>query len=80
MAQEGNQLGDILFRMAISNCENHAIAPEWWEMLTHSHKEQIASRATLVANIFAMTKPKYLMEGLEGIAPWDFESVIDNMH
>lgn len=79
MAYEGNRLGDLFFRMAISNCENLAIAPEWWESLLDSQKEQIASRATLMTNIFSETKPTYLMEGLEGIAPWDFDSVIDNM-
>lgn len=80
MAHEGHRLGDLLFRMAISNCENLAIAPEWWENLPENQKEQIKSRASLMANIFSMTKPTYLMEGLEGIAPWDFESIIDNMN
>lgn len=80
MAHEGNRLGDLFFRMAISNCENLAIAPKWWENLPDNHKEQIVSRATLMANIFSMTRSTYLMEGLEGISPWDFESVIDNMN
>jgi len=80
MAYEGNRLGDLIFRMAISNCENLAIAPNWWEKLPENHKEQITSRATLMANIFSTTKPSYLMEGIEGIAPWNFESVIDNMN
>ena len=80
MAHEGNRLGDLFFRMVISNCENLAIAPKWWEELPVSHKEQIESRATLMANIFSITKPTYLTEGIEGIAPWEFENVIDNMN
>lgn len=79
MAHEGHRLGDLLFRMAITNCENLAIAPEWWENLPENQKEKIESKATLMANIFSMRKPTYLMEGIEGIAPWDFEDVIDNM-
>jgi len=80
MMHNGQCLGDFLFRMVISNCENHAIAPGWWEDLTKEQKEQIESKVTLMANSFSMTKPSYLMEGLEGIAPWDFESIIDNMN
>ncbi len=77
---EGQLLGDLLFRMVISNCENLAIAPEWWDDLPQEQKEKIESKASLMANIFSMTKPSYLLEGLEGITPWDFESIIDNMN
>ena len=69
---EGNRVGDLIFRMAI-NFENLAISPTWWEKLTDTHKEQITSRVSSKANIFSITKPTHLMEGLEGIAPWNFE-------
>ena len=77
---EGNNLGDFIFRMAISNCENLAIAPTWWEKLPVCQKEQITARATLMADTFSMINPKYLTEGLEGIASWEFESVKDKMN
>ncbi|MDD3814190.1 MAG: hypothetical protein PHZ02_06040 [Desulfocapsaceae bacterium] len=79
MMHEGKQLGDLLFRMVISSCENLAIAPEWWDDLPQEQKEKIESKASLMANIFSETKQSYLIEGLEGIAAWDFESIIDNM-
>lgn len=73
------KIDDLLFRMAISNCENYALSPQWWEKLSTIHKEQIIARASNMANIFAMIKPTYLVEGLEGIANWNFENVISNM-
>lgn len=79
MAHDNNDVGDMLFRMVMSNCENIAISPKWWEQLPVSHKEEVVSRANSMANIFSMNKPTYLMEGLEKIACWDFESVIANM-
>jgi len=76
----GNQnLGDCLFRLAISNCENLAISPQWWDELPKDHKEQISSRVSSMADIFSMTKHTYLMKGLEGIVQWSFEEVISNM-
>jgi hypothetical protein len=76
---DGERLGDLLFRMAISNCENLAIAPKWWESLRDDHKKHISAMANIRANIFSQTRPTYLLKGLEGIAPWEFVSVIDNM-
>jgi len=76
----GNQnLGDCLFRMVVSSCENLAISPEWWDELSKDHKEQISSRVSSMADIFSMTKHTYLMKGLEGIVQWSFEEVISNM-
>jgi len=79
MAHDGNYLGDLLFRLVISSCENLAISPEWWDQLDQNNKEQILSYARLNANVFTAIKPTYLMEGLEGIAHWEFESVISDM-
>lgn len=79
MVHANSKIDDLLFRMIISNCENFAISPQWWEKLSTNHKEQITARASNMANIFAMTKQTYLMEGLEGIAHWNFENVISNM-
>lgn len=76
---DNNKLGDTLFRIVMYNCENFAISPHWWEQLPMDHKEQITSMVSLRANIFYMTKPDYLMKGLEGISNWGFERVISKM-
>jgi len=72
-------LGDFLFRLVMSSCENLAISPKWWEGLPLDKKEQVTSKASLSADIFSTLNPFYLMEGLEGISQWSFERVISNM-
>ena len=72
-------LSDHLFRLAITNCENLAISPKWWEKLNEDIKEKITDRATSMADIFAVTEKSYLMEGLEGVSDWKFKNVISNM-
>ncbi len=72
-------LDDLLFRLVISSCENHAISPQWWENLSDSLQEQIISRASKMADVLSNTPRSYLMEGLEGIATWKFDNVISNM-
>ncbi len=79
MMHANSKIDDLLFRMVISNCENHAISPQWWEKLSTNHKEQIIAGVSNMADIFAMTKQTYLVEGLEGMANWNFENVISNM-
>jgi hypothetical protein len=74
-----NSLRDYLFRLAMTNCENLAISPKWWENLTEDIKETITDRATLMADIFTITDQSYLTKGLEGISNWKFENVISNM-
>jgi hypothetical protein len=77
--KNSNVLGDSLFRLVMTNCENSAISPRWWESLPESQKEEITSRASWTADVFAMTEPSYLMEGLEGICNWTFGRVVSNM-
>jgi len=72
-------LGDALFRLAITNCENLAISPEWWDKLEKDKKEKIADRAIYWADILSVTVGSYLIDGLEGISAWNFEKVISNM-
>ena len=79
MIHEGRKLEDLLFRLVISNCENHAISPQWWENLPDSQQEQIILRASKMADVLSNTPQSYLMEGLEGIATWKFNNVISNM-
>ena len=75
---KNNTLSDFLFRLVVTNCENTAISPKWWEHLPEDQKEQIKSKASLMADIFSVTTPPYLIKGLEGISRWDF-NVISNM-
>jgi hypothetical protein len=79
MIHEGRKLEDLLFRLVISNCENHAISPKWWENLLDSQQDQIILRASKMADVLSNTPQSYLMEGLEGIATWKFDNVISNM-
>lgn len=77
--KDADSLNDHLFRLAMTNCENLAISPEWWDKLDGDKKEKITDRATSMADIFSITEQAYLMEGLEGISNWQFEKVISNM-
>ena len=77
--EDADSLNDHLFRLAMTNCENLAISPEWWEKLDGDKKEIIIDRATSMVDIFLITEQSYLMEGLEGISDWHFEKVISNM-
>jgi hypothetical protein len=79
MISEKREIGDLLFRLVISNCENHAISPQWWENLPEQHKEQIIEKSSIGVSFFVNTPPSYLMEGLEGISNWKFENVITNV-
>jgi hypothetical protein len=72
-------LRDYLFRLVMTNCENIAISPKWWEYLSEDKKGEIMDRVSLAADIFAITEQSYLMKGLEGISNWQFEKVISNM-
>lgn len=71
-------IGDLLFRLAISNCKNLAISPQWWEILSEDHKEKISSRVTSMAHPDIEIKHNYLMYGLEGISQWQFEETISS--
>ena len=77
--EDADSLNDHLFRLAMTNCENLAISPEWWGKLDGDKKEKIIDRATSMADILSITEQSYLMEGLEGISDWQFEKVISNM-
>ena len=79
MHDDPNSLNDYLFRLALTNCENLAISPKWWENLTEGKKETITDRANLMSDIFTVTDQSYLTKGLEGISDWNFEKVISNM-
>ena len=79
MICENREIGDLLFRLVISNCENHAIAPQWWENLPKKYKEEIIDTSSRMTDFLVITPPSYLLEGLEGISNWKFENVITNV-
>ena len=77
--EDSDSLTDYLFRLVMTNCENLAISPKWWEKLDGDKKEKIIGRVTSMADILSITEQSYLMEGLEGISNWKFENVISNI-
>ena len=76
---DGEDLGDMLFRLLISCCENHAISPKWWDSLSSKQVEEITERASWMVSPFCAIKPSYLQEGLQGIVKWEFNSVLSTM-
>lgn len=74
-----NSLSDYLFRLVMKNCENLAIAPNWWDNLDEEKKEIITDKVASNANIFSVPEQSYLMNGVEGISDWNFENEISNM-
>jgi hypothetical protein len=79
MIHKKHEIGDLLFRLVISNCENHAISPQWWENLHEEQQEQIIEVSSRRCDLLTYIQPSYLMEGLEGISNWKFENVITNV-
>ncbi len=73
---QSSNVGDLLFRLIISNCENIAFAPTWWDGLTENARTQIKQRAESMVNLLILVQPNYLMTGLEGIVNWEFENVV----
>ena len=76
---EDSRPGDHLFRLVISNCENMAMCPQWWETLPAPARIAIEKAASYWVDIFAPTRHDYLARGLENISGWKFESVISDM-
>lgn len=76
---DGKSGADAAFRLVISNCENLAIAPDWWEGLAEAKKMEISERINHGADTFTPIDSGYLAKGLEGISGWEFESVVTNV-
>ncbi|MCP4651366.1 MAG: hypothetical protein GY853_14970 [PVC group bacterium] len=74
---EGDKMGDLLFRLLISYCDNYAFSPKWWEALPSTCVEAITERASWLTSPFCGIKPTYLQEGLKGIVMWDFYRLLD---
>lgn len=76
---EGHKISDLLFRLVISCCENHAISPEWYDSLSAEKLSQIVERFNLSVSPFSVTPSTYLSEGLEGIGNWEFKFCRSNL-
>ncbi len=79
ITHENGKLHEYLFRLVISNCENVAISPSWWESLGNGYQDKITNRMSKMADIFTQTGSDYLSKGLEGICQWEFKDVISEM-
>lgn len=66
---------DAMFRLVISNCENLAFAPEWWEARTEEEQQTVTQCLERGVNIFAPIEPDYLTRGAEGLCLWEFDAV-----
>ncbi len=73
--QKSSSGSDAMFRLVVSNCENLAVSPAWWEGLPPEQQAAVTTRLSHGANIFSPTDPAYLTRGLEGICRWEFETV-----
>ena len=71
------QLADALFRLVFS-CENHAIAPSWWQNVPVQSKKDILDRISDATDSLTDTPSNFLSEGLEGITNWRFSRAESN--
>lgn len=76
VVHDGASLGDSLFRFVVSNCENLALSPAWWESLNENQRADVAKFANHGADIFTPIRSDYLIKGLENISEWEFDYVV----
>lgn len=70
---------DAMFGMVVSNCENVAFSPMWWESLNSEQQRVVTAFVSVGANLFAPTNPEHLAKELGGICPWNFDGVHSTM-
>jgi len=75
----GHDMGDMIFRFVISNCENMVFSPSWWESLPEEKTNKIIERVTDMACPHTKVQAYYLTDGLSDISKWSFENVYSNM-
>ena len=71
----GGDIGDLLFRFVILNCENIAFSPSWWEKLSKKEIAEIIEGASCMVDPFVIINPYYLTKGLSGVSNWEFSHV-----
>lgn len=76
VTHEGQRAGaDAMFRMVLSNCENTAFSPVWWEQASSEQKAAVLGCLDRGADVFTPTDPAYLTHGAEGVSQWEFAGV-----
>ncbi|KWS24588.1 hypothetical protein AL062_13110 [Pseudomonas syringae pv. syringae] len=73
----GNRLEDMLLRLSLSSCENHAIRISWWESLASNGKDEALDLIRYMADPRVGIRPDYLVRGCAGLADWSFNSFDD---
>ena len=76
-AYEDASLEDLLFRFVVSNCENLALSPTWWDSLSEEDRTEIARSANYMANPFSRLQRDYLALGLKN-SGWRFDKQISH--
>lgn len=75
----GGRPQDILLRLVIKCCENHAIRVSWWDALSAQTKADIEEAVLEMATPDKPITTDYLTRGLEGVADWEFTHVYDSL-
>ncbi len=78
MHEDNSSASDAMFRTVVSNCENLAFSPAWWEALPAEQQDAVTAHLSHGADIFTPIDPEYLIKGLEGVCEWRFEAVHAN--
>ena len=76
----GAKFHDVLLRFSFSTCENHAFRISWWDTVAESDKQAVIARMILMIHPGIPIPSNYLVEGLEGIADWEFKYVQTTLH
>ena len=66
---------DAMFRMVVSNCENTAFSPLWWERQSPTQKAAVIECLSRGVDLHTPIDPSYLRKGAEGICQWEFDGV-----
>lgn len=73
LIRNGSNLGDAVFRLVLSTCENIAYSPDWWESLETHKKEELIKIIRINADPWIQITNDYLMSGLDNIVQWEFD-------
>ncbi|MCD9008225.1 hypothetical protein LDO31_18710 [Luteimonas sp. XNQY3] len=66
---------DAMFRMVVSNCENTAFSPLWWEQQSPGQKAAVLECLARGVDMLVPIDPAYLSKRAEGVSQWEFDGV-----
>lgn len=75
LVKSSSNLGDAVFRLVITCCENVAYSPDWWESLDAHTKDELTDTMRINSDPWIPITHSYLMSGLEDIVQWEFNRV-----